>query len=161
MLIWPWWEASEILFIIYSDDFLHFSSEQIIPFQQIHTANSEHKSTQTLIKYMLCVVLCSPTTAPKTNSSFQSPAGEKDGAEESQYTSTYIKHGRSMCVQERHRHNKEQSLFIKSYKTVWFFQKGGMLTGTVKYTLTYTLSPCEKGLGLINCTFNYSSFTSI
>lgn len=50
---------------------------------------------------MLCVVLCGLASAPKTNSSFQSPAGEKDGAENCQYMHTYIKHSRSMCAQNQ------------------------------------------------------------
>lgn len=58
---------------------------------------------------MLCVVLCSLSSAAKTNSSVQSPARETEGADDCQYMRTYIKHSRSMCVQKRLRHHKDQS----------------------------------------------------
>lgn len=66
-----------------------------------HRANLEHKSTHSLIKYMLCVVLCGLSAAPKTNSSSQSPARETEGTEDCQYTHTYIKHSRAVCAQNR------------------------------------------------------------
>ena len=98
MLIWSWWEASEIPLIIYSADFLHFSSEQIIPFWQIRGENSEHKSTQSLVKYELCVVLRSPSPAPKTNSSFQSPAGEKKRGQWRVNTAAHTLNMAALCV---------------------------------------------------------------
>lgn len=64
-----------------------------------HRANLEHKSTRSLIKYMLCVVLCSLSSALKANSSVQSPAGGKEGPDHCQYMLTYIKRS-SRCAKK-------------------------------------------------------------
>ena len=120
MLIWPWWEASEIPPIIYLADFLHFSSEQIFPFQQTqtHTFSQTHtrahtqKRTQKIrginqlvffIKYMLCVVLGSRSSAPMTNSWVQSPAGGmEEGGRGTVNICTHTLHRSVLCVFGQH-----------------------------------------------------------
>lgn len=67
---------------------------------------------------MLCVVLCSLSSAPKTNSSFQSPVGKTEGAADCQYVHIYIKHRRLMRVQKRHHGDKSNYKLVhdKTFK---------------------------------------------